>query len=473
MRLFIRAWIFASLMMVASLAQGPASGRAWRYEALTDTSILDDCPICGRPSIFIPLRGSFSLVGTATANHYRIENILLVSDLSEAPEYRITGSGTVAVGGGAPVSTFELLIQRKNFPDETVRFINDPLQDNPRIFPMLSMEADEETQSLNRVYRIRIAAAPIRAMWFSTASGMTPANPGVGRISGGDVLSIEGTVFKRYSDIVQRLSIPPEEFGLDALDLGPRGEILFSLGRDTESVVNGPIGHGSLASSEGRVILHNHQLLSAFNVTDQTDAGLDALHVMPNEEYYFSINTAVTRASGGTLRSGDLLSTQGRIVRTEQSLLARWQNPLVESLGVDAFFVWPNGEVWFSLQNGLNSQLGVVQRGDIISDQGYFVFRNLEIVAPFAPLEDLADFGLDALTIVSDINPAAGGPRVDIELSDEGVNLNWSAATGRVFQLQKAATPEGPWLNLTELTLARDYFDEGSAQAAFYRLLQW
>lgn len=473
MKVFIRAWILASLMMVAAVAQGPAPDRAWRYEALADTTILDDCPICGRPAIFVPLRGSFSLVGTATANQFRIENIQFVSDFSEAPEYRITGSGTVTIGGGAPASTFQLLIQRKNFPDETLRFNNDPLQDNSRIFPMLSMEADEDTQSLTRVYRIRIAAAPIRAMWFSTANGMTPANPGIGRISGGDVLSIDGSVFKRYTDIVQRLSIPPEEFGLDALDLGPRGEILFSLERDTDSVVNGPIGHGSLASSEGRVILHNHQLLSAFNVTDQTDAGLDALHVMPNEEYYFSINTPVTRASGGTLRSGDLLSTQGRIVRTEQSLMARWQNPLVESVGVDAFFVWPNGEVWFSLQNGLNSQLGVVQRGDIISDQGYFVFRNLEILAPFAPLEDLADFGLDALTIISDVNPAPGPPRLDIELTDEGVNLNWSSASGRVFQLQKATTPEGPWSSLTEITIARGYFDEGIAGAAYYRLLQW
>src|SRR5207249_8119820 len=45
--------------------------------------------------------------------------------------------------------------------------------------------------------------------------------------------------------------------------------------------------------------------------------------------------------------------------------------------------------------------------------QGFVVFRNLELTAAFAPVEHPADFGLDALYIVTDAIPPAPAPRID------------------------------------------------------------
>lgn len=471
MRTFLR---FSLLLLAAfnAFAQ-PAPGKTWRYELIAEAGIMDDCPICGRPTFTIPVRGSFDLFGLEGTREYRIENISFKSDFTATPEYEISGLGTLSLAGASPVANFVLIIKRTNFPTETLSFKN-VVVDSPRIAPMLSLKADEDTQSLTRVYRLFLNAAPIQRMWFSTRSGFTSAAFQNQRISDGDLLDIRGAIFKTHSELIQRLSLPAEEFGLDAADIGPRGDVLLSFTRDTESLVSGPIGHGSLLSSEGRVIQHNQQLLSQFNIVETTDAGLDAIRALPNDEYYFSISSPVTRAAGGTLRRGDILSTRGQVIRSEPSLLARWQNPLINSVGIDAFHIWPNGEVWFSLENSLESPLGTVVPGDIISDQGYFVFRNLELMRPFAPLEDMADFGLDALSIISDASAAAGATTLSIATNDEGITLNWNTSPARVFQLQKAPTPAGPWENLTDLILDRDWFDEATRLGeGYYRLRQW
>jgi hypothetical protein len=40
-----------------------------------------------------------------------------------------------------------------------------------------------------------------------------------------------------------------------------------------------------------------------------------------------------------------------------------------------------------------------------LSDQGYIVFRNTELLSPFAPTEAVADFGLDALAVITNAPP--------------------------------------------------------------------
>ena len=87
---------------------------------------------------------------------------------------------------------------------------------------------------------------------------------------------------------------------------------------------------------------------------------------------------------------------------------ARFRPPLVvPDYGLDAVHVWPSGEIWFSTEEGFqDGALGPIAAGDLLSDQGYVVYRNLELLGPFAPIEDLADFGLDALFLVSDAVPA-------------------------------------------------------------------
>ena len=70
--------------------------------------------------------------------------------------------------------------------------------------------------------------------------------------------------------------------------------------------------------------------------------------------------------------------------------------PVEADYGLDAIYVWSSGEIWFLIEEGFVDQnLGAIMPGDLLSDQGMVVYRNLELLGAFAPLEDLADFGLE------------------------------------------------------------------------------
>jgi hypothetical protein len=116
--------------------------------------------------------------------------------------------------------------------------------------------------------------------------------------------------------------------------------------------------------------------------------------------------------------------------------------------------------------------------GDVLSDQGFVVYHNLELVSAFAPIEAVAEFGLDALYIVTDAVSPAPAPKISSVIGPSpsgGFSLNWTG-DGRVFQLEKAATPTGPFAPLSPLMVDLDWFDSGAVLGysnGFYRLRQW
>src|SRR5262245_58167583 len=98
---------------------------------------------------------------------------------------------------------------------------------------------------------MKLVAAPVREIWFSTASGFTSAF-GALRGGPGDVLSASGRIVKPFDELVALLGLSAAtQPGIDALDLAPGGEILFSLDQNQTSSKLGPIQHGDLLSSRG------------------------------------------------------------------------------------------------------------------------------------------------------------------------------------------------------------------------------
>jgi hypothetical protein len=202
---------------------------------------------------------------------------------------------------------------------------------------------------------------------------------------------------------------PTPDLGLDGVDLLPGGEIAFSIESDLFSETLGDLHEGDLLSDQGRVMMTYSKLITPLGPEPPPlDLGLDAADLLENGEILFSIEKDFFSESlGRSVRKGDLLSSKGFIVRSNEQLVARFQpaDPK-KDYGLDAIFVWPNGEVWFSVETGFYGQhFEPYNAGDLLSDQGYVVYRNLELLGAFQPLEDLADFGLDALWIVTDLGP--------------------------------------------------------------------
>jgi hypothetical protein len=274
---------------------------------------------------------------------------------------------------------------------------------------------------------------------------------------------------------------PVPDLGLDALDMLPGGEIVFSLGSGIFSSTLGPLQNGDLLSNKGRIFQRNQDLLAAFVTEPATnDVGLDAVHVLETGEILFSIVTNVfSKGLNATLHQGDLLSSTGTIRRSNQQLLGRFHpTDTTNDYGLDALYVWPSGEIWFSTEIGFQDQvLGPVLAGDLLSDQGYIVFRNLELLETFAPKETLADFGLDALYIVTDATPPAPSSLLAIKMdgASGSASLTWKGQ-GKVFQVERAAAATGPFQLLSPILPDLFFEDLGALTnrgQSYYRLRQW
>jgi len=312
---------------------------------------------------------------------------------------------------------------------------------------------------------------------FTSTNRPAPGNV----ISPGDLISNRGRVVKRNLDLMGRLGVMPSvpDLGLDAVQVTRRGEILISLPSDVWSETLGQIRHGDLLSNRGAIVKRNQELLAAFGlVAARPDAGLDAVQVMPDGEVLFSIQSNVVVDPGLTLGRGDILSDRGKVYRTNRELLANF-HPAVTNhdYGLDALQILPGGEIWFSVEEDFtDNSLGTVRAGDLLSSLGHRVFSNRGLLAAFAPADPTLDYGLDALFVVTDTKPCALPPRiVNLRRLAGSISLDWDG-DGDVFQLEHASALDGPWTPCSpivpDLTF-EDACDLTAGGVGFYRVQQW
>jgi hypothetical protein len=265
------------------------------------------------------------------------------------------------------------------------------------------------------------------------------------------------------------------------VDILPGGEIAFSLGSGAPSDTLGPIHHGDLLSTRRGILRRNQELLAAFGVQPTApDAGLDAVHLLDSDEILFSIQSNIFSGSlGVTLHRGDLLSSTGVVARSYQQMLGHF-HPVkpADDYGLDALYVWPNGEIWFSTEDDFqDQQIGAISAGDLLSDQGYVVLRQDELLGAFNPVQDSPAFGLDALYVITDGTSPAPPPRLSIQANPDAhsAELTWQGQ-GRVFQVEHASIVTGPFQPLSPIVPDLSYDDSGAltnGAQSYYRLRQW
>ena len=165
------------------------------------------------------------------------------------------------------------------------------------------------------------------------------------------------------------------------------------------------------------------------------------------------------------------------MVRTGQQLLAAFQpSDTLADPGLDAVYVWPGGEIWFSTDRGFDSQsLGPISGGDLLSDQGYIVFRNADLLARFGRQAGDPDLGLKSAYIITD----AVASRLSLQITlvrrvQGGVALEWYGR-GRAFQVERADALSGPYVPVSPIMPELSFTDPAVSGdgAAFYRVRQW
>ncbi|MEC9372366.1 MAG: hypothetical protein VYC34_00915 [Planctomycetota bacterium] len=250
-----------------------------------------------------------------------------------------------------------------------------------------------------------------REVFYSTEFGFTRQN---GPVSDGDLLSIDECVIRTNFDLTQDLAFKPivPDLGLDAVTNSAYGPVYFSLEEDQFSATLGPISNGDLLSSDGRIVRTNQQLVQPFVPMPPTPpVGLDAVHagltpfLDSGGTLFFSVEEDFfSQSLGVQIGHGDLLSEPGILFRRNQDLLAKFlptpcTGPNCPDYGLDAVYIHPNGEIWFSVEESFMSPShGFISDGAVLSDRGFVVLDNLDLLfGDCQPLEDLANFGLDAL----------------------------------------------------------------------------
>lgn len=455
------------------------------YMLLQGSTLTDECVICGRPPLILPMRGTFVLT-------LREENPLFtVYDVRDIKfnasngysNYDVSGDGTYEIGGEvALVQRMQLKVQVNDVPGIELKSDYGPLQ---RAWPMIEIDVTEDRDNPRdplQVFYFHIVAAPVREIWFSTGIGFTSGSLKE-TVSDGDLLSMNGHVIYSNSDLVGRLGIMPmvPDLGLDAVDIGPGGEVFFSCEDADLSETLGQLQHGDLLSNKGRIVATNQQLTSAFIPEPPApDVGLDAVQVRGTGEILFSIEEPLfSEGLGVMLNPGDLLSNKGVVVRSNKELVAEFEpEDPKQDFGLDAIYVWPSGEIWFSTELGFQSKrLGAITNGDLLSDNGSIIFKNLELVGAFQPLEDVANFGLDALFIVTDTLLPEPPSKVTITMEQNAgdVSIEWASNDGKVFQLERADEPAGPYVPVTPISPEENYIDTAAwgRLKSFYRLRLW
>jgi hypothetical protein len=485
----------ALLPAAVQAGPGPTKQALWHYTLLEGSELTDDCLACGRPTIQVPLRGSFN-VSLQDENPlfatYEVSDIEFVGGSGFGQTYEVKGRGTYRIGGElALIQEMFLTVRITRDSTVTEALLEAKSSIVQRLWPMLRVELSQTNGTPFQVYDLVLAAAPLREIWFSTGAGFhsgtlkAPAN----EMSAGDLLSTTGQPVRRQHELTQRLGIMPAapDLGLDGLDVRAGGELAFTVDRGVFSETLGQLQEGDLLSDRGSILMKNQALLGAFGVQPPVpDLGLDAVHIVSErgagpDEVWFSIEKdSFSEHLGQVLRHGDILSNRGVIVRSNRDLVSRFQpGDPTDDLGLDALYVWPSGEIWFSTEKGFKGTDGqTYAAGDLLSDHGYIVFRNLELLNSYAPVEDLADFGLDTVWVVTDFISPALAPRLLSIVPDANtgsVRLRWEGA-GHVFQLEGASRMDGAYLPVSPILpdLEFEHLETMKhSPTQFYRLRQW
>ncbi len=468
--------------------QAPAALRTVRYRLLEGSQLLDDCPICDRLSRPVPLRGELDLVlvrETPIESVYEIANAKLVADPGTQGERIYVATGEYSQGGEVALRqqmTLHLKTETTAGPPVSKTLTN-ALPQPGRLWPMIGIDLDDTDPTETSTYHVTILAAPIREIWFSTRAGLTSGSlttNGVSiRFAGDDLLSEAGRLVWSGKAALEKLELEMTEEtpGVDVIAPSPGGEVLWSLDAPATSPLLGKLQEGDALSSQPKVWKTNQELIGKFGLQPPApDLGLDALQSMASGEVLFSTRAdGFSEVLGASIHHGDLLSNSGQIRRTNQDLVSRFKpSDPNRDYGLDAIYVWSSGEVWFSVAEGFVGSLDqTITDGDLLSDQGYVVMRNLDLLAKFQPLEDLAQFGLDSLMVLSDAeaNPTppvllSAGP-----LSDgSAFHLKWRTP-GSAVQVEFSPTVSGPYLPVAPILTGTECslpMAEG-----FFRLRQW
>jgi hypothetical protein len=142
-----------------------AAGQISNYALLDGSDLTDDCLVCDRLSLPVPLRGTFQLLpldSNPLFTRYLLTNISFETTGATGRTYEVKGGGVYQVGGEvALVQDLSLTLQiNDGFTNSVCLFTNAQAQVKSP-WPEMQTEADQSNGTFLRLYRLKLHAAPV------------------------------------------------------------------------------------------------------------------------------------------------------------------------------------------------------------------------------------------------------------------------------------------------------------------------
>ena len=185
------------------------------YTLIDGSYFIDDCLICGRPTIQRPMFGSFELVpvqNTPPYTRYTIRNLDFFTDSFWGGVSKIVGSGVYTrFEEFALLQHMELSVWLMDAMTNRPAYFTNDSGSVEKPFPMIQIHLSQTNGTLVQTFSMEVVAVPVREVWFSTARAFQCTNDdGVTNdISAGDLIANRGRVVKHNVDLVGRLGIMP------------------------------------------------------------------------------------------------------------------------------------------------------------------------------------------------------------------------------------------------------------------------
>ena len=150
---------------LASPAQTPVSQP---YTLVSGSELTDECPICDRIPVVLPLAGTFDLRVVdqdPLFTHYELTNISFSAGTNPGATYQVTGSGTYQTGGEVAVlQDMFLILEISHGVGQTKAVCVNPDRSVSQPWPKLQIHLEQTNGTLSQVYYLTLIAVPLPAV---------------------------------------------------------------------------------------------------------------------------------------------------------------------------------------------------------------------------------------------------------------------------------------------------------------------
>jgi len=151
--------------VMAATAAVAQSTNAQVYALVTGSQLVDDCPICERPTILAPLTGTFTLSvldQNPLYTRYELTDISFHAAAQTGMAYKVVGSGVYQIGGEVAIlqDLFLDVDIDNGFTTTKARCVNTNRTVN-QTWPKIEISVDQTNGTPGQVYYLTLHAVPV------------------------------------------------------------------------------------------------------------------------------------------------------------------------------------------------------------------------------------------------------------------------------------------------------------------------